>query len=65
MAHHSLDTQTTELSGALAQTLWDLSIIEYRANEFKLACQAEETEMLDDEASFDEGKPEAASKGVH
>lgn len=50
MTRNDLDNQTSALSGAVTQTLWDLSILEYRANEFKLACEAEEMERPNDAA---------------
>jgi hypothetical protein len=40
MIEMNLDEQTKQLEGTVDQLLWDLSILDYRANELKLACEA-------------------------
>ena len=63
MAEMNFDARTRELEGKLDQMLWDLSILDYRANELKRTCEAI-ANGSSEEASADTGETDSPPPGV-
>lgn len=55
MEQITLDERTKELTGTVEQALWTLSILDYRANELKRACETEQDNSRQGSGSMDAG----------